>query len=635
VLREVEQRLLSQDELIKANRLEIERRAQASQQQAMAWGEQIYQLCSKDREFAAGFTAVKNDLDEQVGVLTRKMRDVESLSFSKAAAASGPDGGASLTLVHGLRQDVDYLRNELAAVRRSGNAVLAAAPTPAAVTQIVHVPQQRAGGSFGSGSLSHGAEHWLGGGPHDAALVLWDEMQQQAQWEQIRGCQEEVKANTAMIEQLKAIGMSAPAPTRAITPTAPSSGGAMIDKGAREAVEQATNALKQLKDQVRMLDVKVAESGKPDTAVDKHITSLNKDIAAHKVALATLERKVKELENRPAQVKEVVKEVAMPAQVPVLQPKPVPTTSTAVVQEVPATITPAMSPSTPATPGGKVYVIGGGADTSDVFNTVEMLDVQTGLWSMAPPMLEKRMSAGAAVVNERLYVLGGSPGRESRHKSVEVFDPVQGRWMRCADLAFVRSGVAAASHGNFIFAVGGFNGHEVFMSVEKYDTAADMWAAATSMNIKRFALATATRGTKIYAMGGGDGQDVLDDVECYDVVADSWEACPPMLSKRLGVCSVTLGDDVYVIGGYDGESHLRSVEKMDLTGKWTTVSSMVSPRSSAAATVCGGYIYVCGGYDGESRIDSVERYNPATDVWEPVASMSSMRGGPAVAAMVL
>merc|ERR1712216_1040719 len=136
-------------------------------------------------------------------------------------------------------------------------------------------------------------------------------------------------------------------------------------------------------------------------------------------------------------------------------------------------------------------------------------------------------------------------------------------------------------------------------------------------------------------MGGGDGQDVLDDVESYDVVADSWEACPPMLSKRLGGCSGTLGDDVYVIGGYDGESHLRSVEKMDLTGKWTTVSSMVSPRSSAAATVCGGYIYVCGGYDGESRIDSVERYNPATDIWEPVASMSSMRGGPAVAAMVL
>ena len=80
------QRLLSQDELIKANRLEVERRAQASQQQAMAWGkmavqwallmrtvpgEQIDQLCSKDREFAAGFTAVKNDLDEQVAVMLR------------------------------------------------------------------------------------------------------------------------------------------------------------------------------------------------------------------------------------------------------------------------------------------------------------------------------------------------------------------------------------------------------------------------------------------------------------------------------------------------------------------------------------------------------------------------------------
>jgi len=43
--------------------------------------------------------------------------------------------------------------------------------------------------SGGSGGGAGGKEHYLGGGPHDAALVLWDEMQNQAQWEQIRNVQ--------------------------------------------------------------------------------------------------------------------------------------------------------------------------------------------------------------------------------------------------------------------------------------------------------------------------------------------------------------------------------------------------------------------------------------------------------------
>ena len=43
------------------------------------------------------------------------------------------------------------------------------------------------------------------------------------------------------------------------------------------------------------------------------------------------------------------------------------------------------------------------------------------------------------------------------------------------------------------------------------------------------------------------------------------------------------------------------------------------------AAVLGGPLYAVGGHDGWSYLSSVERYDPETEVWTHVASMSSPR----------
>jgi len=71
-----------------------------------------------------------------------------------------------------------------------------ATPTPGAFSHSV-APD------LGLGQDLAARSHWLGGGTHDAALVLWDEMQQQAQWEQIRLCREEISAHLGGDQQDK------------------------------------------------------------------------------------------------------------------------------------------------------------------------------------------------------------------------------------------------------------------------------------------------------------------------------------------------------------------------------------------------------------------------------------------------
>jgi len=43
------------------------------------------------------------------------------------------------------------------------------------------------------------------------------------------------------------------------------------------------------------------------------------------------------------------------------------------------------------------------------------------------------------------------------------------------------------------------------------------------------------------------------------------------------------------------------------------------------AAVLGGPLYAVGGHDGWSYLSSVERYDPETEVWTHVASMSAPR----------
>jgi len=623
VMREMDQKLLAQDQSIEANKSFIQRNREQAESQAQMWAQNMDDLTRRDNQQLSDLNMLRGELQDQKSELLNKMRQLEGITFQKASNDLGSVPATQLNDLYSIKADMDDLRRQFAnqqAVTSSNPLQMVSSPVLSAAAPVQRYSAPLPPQSFHPGASSHGAEHWLGGGPHDAALVLWDEMQQQAQWQEIRTCQDK---QSALSSQLAALGM-------APGPVAPAQGGGqdiMLNSNLRKAVDDATKSLAALRLQVDELQASSRASpvSPQKCPMERQILGLQKDFSqtmadleGQKRDVQALDQRVAILETRPPQI---IREVGHHVE-------------STVEKQLHAAYLARHPPSTPdgVPQVGKVYVIGGGADTSDVFSTMEIFDVATGMWSEAPPMAEKRMSAGCARAKDCVYIIGGSPGRSDRLKTGECYNILTDTWTSIPDLDMVRSGVSVVAWTDFLFAIGGFNGQAVFETMEKFSIVDQTWAHAARMETRRFAHATAQRRSKIYAIGGGDGQDVLDSVEEYDINRDEWRTLSPMSTKRLGVCAVTLNDEIYVIGGYDGESHLATVEKLGMDGVWKAVGHMQSRRSSSAAAVCAGCIYVCGGYDGEMRINSVERYNPDKDQWDEVGSMNSMRGGPSACA---
>ena len=56
-------------------------------------------------------------------------------------------------------------------------------------------------------------------------------------------------------------------------------------------------------------------------------------------------------------------------------------------------------------------------------------------------------------------------------------------------------------------------------------------------------------------------------------------------------------------------------------------------RQAHASAAVGGKLYVFGGSNNGARLSAVEVYDPASDSWAQVASLTSTRTRPAVAAL--
>jgi kelch-like protein 20 len=84
-----------------------------------------------------------------------------------------------------------------------------------------------------------------------------------------------------------------------------------------------------------------------------------------------------------------------------------------------------------------------------------------------------------------------------------------------------------------------------------------------------------------------------------------------MSSRRLGVAVAVLGGYLYAIGGSDGSCPLSTVERYDpRTNRWCPVPSMTTRRKHLGCAVYNNAIYAVGGRDDCMELSSAERFDP-------------------------
>jgi N-acetylneuraminic acid mutarotase len=166
----------------------------------------------------------------------------------------------------------------------------------------------------------------------------------------------------------------------------------------------------------------------------------------------------------------------------------------------------------------------------------------------------------------------------------------------------------------------------------------DSWSPAASLNTARFEQTTTllNDGTVLVAGGNqGSGVNPLASAELYNSTT-SWSfTANNMAVARYDASATLLADGrVLVTGGYGASNNaLTSAEAYDPTTKtWSSVAPMTTPRYGHTLTLLpGGKVLAAGGANQAGGLNvplsSAEVYDPGSNSWSAVGSMSSAHYG--------
>ena len=138
----------------------------------------------------------------------------------------------------------------------------------------------------------------------------------------------------------------------------------------------------------------------------------------------------------------------------------------------------------------------------------------------------------------------------------------------------------------------------------------------------------------LYVTGG---EDSWCQTRVYNPVLADFKEVAPMKTGRAAHCAVVLQKHIYVIGGHNGTTCHNSVECYNpSTDQWKAIPSMSKARRFAAAATAHGKIVVVGGYSDIASLNtevSCEMFNPSTNEWSLVASPAFPRAACGIVSM--
>ena len=157
-------------------------------------------------------------------------------------------------------------------------------------------------------------------------------------------------------------------------------------------------------------------------------------------------------------------------------------------------------------------IVAGGKSGSNRLDTVEVMDIQTLVWSTAASLLHPYSWASATVCGDYLYMLGGRD-KDGHSRSVLTCSLTKllqscsetssdSVWHRITDIPEYYS-TCAAVNGELV-AVGGMDTeHKTTTAVHKYNSTADSWDIISNMPTAQYHHLVAVLPTNVMIVVGG------------------------------------------------------------------------------------------------------------------------------------
>jgi hypothetical protein len=183
-------------------------------------------------------------------------------------------------------------------------------------------------------------------------------------------------------------------------------------------------------------------------------------------------------------------------------------------------------------------------------------------WTLLPAMATTRAFHGSGAIRRKVFAFGGQgsksgppgaygAGGPARSASViaslEMLDLEGGLWVEGAALPTARTMVAGVSNGQRLFCFGGregkFDEGAVLASALAHDPRTRAWEHLPDLPAACYGAAAVAIDSCIYLFGGKTETVPLATVSVYDEVKGGWRPSPPMTHERAFPCAVVRGSE--------------------------------------------------------------------------------------------
>ncbi len=262
-----------------------------------------------------------------------------------------------------------------------------------------------------------------------------------------------------------------------------------------------------------------------------------------------------------------------------------------------------------------------------------------------------RGECGMAECNGKLYLIGGGA------LSTDVYDPLTQTWSKKANVPVNINHFQPVAYQNKIYVLSAFTDGQYpeqpnIKSVFIYDTGKDEWSTGGSLSgeRQRSAAGAALYNGKLYLVAGiqhGHVSGTTNMFDVYDPQTNQWTALPDAPHIRDHCSAAVVKDKLYIAGGrntsYHEENNFMSFFKKTVlevdcydfkTGEWSTLAAKLPLGSGGGALVnLNDKLYYMGG----ERATETEANKPRADVfwidpstnstWKATSSLHEARNG--------
>lgn len=278
---------------------------------------------------------------------------------------------------------------------------------------------------------------------------------------------------------------------------------------------------------------------------------------------------------------------------------------------------------------------------AELFNPATELWTSAGQFAASDLPLLPSQRHSATLVGDKVIVIGGVTASGLNNK-VWIYDARLQTWTMGADALTRHIAHGAVAVGTSkVLVIGGdcqFGGGVTCTSgsVEEYDVTADTWTQKSPMPIPLHSSSTTQLADgRILVAGGSNNFGSVNTAQIYDPTTNIWSIGTSSMneSRYYHTATLLLNGKVLVTGGNQVLNGVATASKTaeiydPSTNAWSMVASMSTNRILPTATLLsGGRVLVAGGADaGAVNVtDSVEIYEPRSNTWTLACSLRGSR----------